>query len=150
MKAFEKTVLHPKPSKTVKNPIPDPKIVLKYYNEAKNSVKQIQNGYISEYKSKYLDWSLPFSKLKNGLKDSAHRPSNKKADAGNWYQKPTISSQAKSRPKKQKQLEDTANNIKVQSIYDLVKQSNTAGRTSIEINRDQRQPRFSRNEEILK
>ena len=136
MKAFDETVLHPKPSETVKNPIPDPKIVLKYYNEAKNTVKQIQNGYISEYKSKYLDWSLPFNKLKNELKDSAHRSSKKKADPGNWYQKPTISSQAKSRPKKQKEPEDTANNIKVQSIYDLVKQSNTAGRTSVEINSD--------------
>ena len=149
IKQYDETVLHQKPSKPIINPTQNAKEALKYYQSNKKLVKEIQDGYKTEYKSKFLDWTLSVDKLKSEIPAGIRSEILQLDHFGN-PKKPTNirkSTQPVLAKRKPTKIDNTRDYIKAQSIYELVNQIPAAGRTTFDLNHQSLQPSFLKQEE---
>ncbi|KAJ3276723.1 hypothetical protein HDV01_002776 [Terramyces sp. JEL0728] len=66
IREFDENELRPVQKKAPAD-FPDPKIALKQYINARDLVKTIQLRYKTEYERQFLNWNLPFAKIKEQL-----------------------------------------------------------------------------------
>ena len=131
--------MHPKPTPPTRNPIEDSQKVLKYYNDVKQIVKQIQDGYKSEYKSKYVDWTKPIEQLIKEMKLVPDVPAGLPSETRAWDSTDSTNAKRRKSNLKQKRLAKSPIKlkelayIKAKSIYQLVNQIPAAGRTTADL-----------------